>query len=311
MTRSTSVETLISEAYELLAKLDLASAQAVLEKALENDFEDKELLYTMKCASWWADASAKAATIVDPFEAGEYIIGRWKSFRSFLARLGPMQERAAAAFKHFAFGAALSRYSQLASEGESVDVEVTLRLGMVYKGRGDYVTAIHYLEEAAKSRRDDPAVLAELADAYALVDETRSSKALFREAFFINPQRVDAELLESSTYQRLAQKVAEYGKEGIEAAEWIPVIGELLGVFSVKRELKPVEAGKLRQSIYEMETELAADGSRRAILLPRLINRYFWLIDYHLNRKEEKSKIDELLLKIKLLDPVVYKQYIA
>ena len=30
-----------------------------------------------------------------------------------------------------------------------------------------------------------------------------------------------------------------------------------------------------------------------------------------MNRKEDKSKVDELLLKIKLLDPNVYKQYIA
>jgi hypothetical protein len=45
--------------------------------------------------------------------------------------------------------------------------------------------------------------------------------------------------------------------------------------------------------------------------VPRLINRYFWLVDHYMNRKEDKSKTDELLLKIKLLDPIVYKQYIA
>ena len=89
------------------------------------------------------------------------------------------------------------------------------------------------------------------------------------------------------------------------------MLGELHGAFSVKRELKPVEVGKLKQSIYELETELAADGSRRGILVPRLINRYFWLVDHYMNRKEEKSKIDEILLKIKLLDPVVCKQYTA
>jgi len=311
MTRSAGVETLISEAYEFLLKSDLASAQASFERALEADFEDEELLYSMKCAQWWADSIAKAGMIQDHFEAGEYIINRWKAFKVFLDRLGSSYERAASAFKQFAFGSALSRYSRLAEDGESADPEVILRLGRAYKGKGDYEAAVHQLEAASKAKRDDPAIMAELADAYALIDESRASKALFREAFFINPQQVDIDLLESSMYEKLAEKVTDYGKSGIEAAEWIPVLGELFGAFSVKRELKPVEAGKLKQSIYEMETELAADGSRRAILVPRLINRYFWLVDHYMNKKEERSKIDELLLKIKLLDPVVYKQYIA
>jgi len=311
MTRSTGVETLIADAYRFLSDLDIDSAQASMQRALEQDFEDEELLYAMKCARWWSDSIDKATTLSDPFESGEYIIARWKAFRHFLTKLGTRHERAGAAFKQFAFGAALSKYRARAVDGESADPELVLRLGKASKGHGDYEAAVRYLEGAAKSRRDDPAILAELADAYALIDEQRASKALFREAFFINPQRIDIELLESSAFVRLAGKVTEIGKEGIECAEWIPVLAELLGVFSVKRELKPIEVGKIKQSVYELETELAADGSRRAILIPRLINRYFWMIDYYMNRKEDKSKVDELLLKIKLLDPNVYKQYIA
>lgn len=311
MTQSTGVETLIAEAYKFLSELDLEAAQASMQRALEHDFESVELLYTMKCGQWWADSMDKALLIVDPFEAGDYIIARWKAFKHFIARLGPIQERAVSAFKLFAFGTALEKYRCLALEGESADPEIILRLGRASKGHGDYEAAVQFLENAAKSRRDDPTIMAELADAYALIDEARASKALFREAFFINPQRIELELLESSAFVRLASKVSELGKEGIELVEWIPVYGELLGVFSVKRELKPIELGKIKQSVYELETELAADGARRAILLPRLINRYFWLTDHYMNRKEDKSKIDELLLKIKLLDPGVYKQYIT
>ena len=34
----------------------------------------------------------------------------------------------------------------------------------------------------------------------------------------------------------------------------------LLGVFSIKRELKAVEVGKLRQSIYQLENEAKESG---------------------------------------------------
>jgi tetratricopeptide (TPR) repeat protein len=311
MVQSPGVATLLSEAYKLLVSLDLVSAQTSLEKALAIDFDDPELLFSMKCARWWADSMEKALAIADSFEAGEYAIARWKAFRNFIAKLEPIPDRALAAFKHFAYGWALARYRSITSEDDTIEPELALRLGRTSKGKGDFETAVKFLEGAAKNKKDDPSILAELADAYGLIDEQRVSKALFREAFFINPQKVDIDLLESSAIVKLLDKVIEAGKLGIETSEWIPVLGELLGVFSIKRELKPIEAGKLKQSIYELETELGADSSRRPILVPRLINRYFWLVDHYMNRKEDKSKIDELLLKIKLLDATVYKQYIA
>ncbi len=309
MPKSPAVETQLSAAYQFLNSLDLSSAEETLHEALKDDFEDETLLFAMKCSAWWADAMAKSESLCCHFESGEYIISRWKVFRSSVQHFGVPDLRTLAAFKQFAFGSALSHYSSIASETE--EPELAFRLGRASKGYGDYEKAVEWLEAATKAKRDDPALLAELADVYSLIDQARASKALFREAYFINPQQIDWELLESAIISALIEKARSLGKEGFELSEWIPVLAELSGVFSVKRELKPIEVGKLKQSIYEAETELATDGSRRCILVPRLINRYFWLIDHYLNKKEEKSKIDELLLKIKLLDPLVYKQYIS
>jgi tetratricopeptide (TPR) repeat protein len=311
MARSESLEPLLTEAYRLISSLDLESAKAVLEQALAVDFDDEELLYTIKAATWWTDASRRPDSFNSSFEEGEYIISRSKAFKTFLSRIGEPQERCIQAFKRYAYGMAIAKYSAMQPETDLSDPELMLRIGMAYKSLGDYVSAIKHLEAAAALRREDAAVLAELADVYALVNEVRRSKALFREAFFINPQRIDYEGLESGLMIRLVQKVHQFGKEGLELPEWIPIYGEILGIFSVRRELKPIEIGKLKQSIYELETELAADGTRRLILLPRLINRYFWLTDYYLNQKDEKSKVDEILLKIKLLDPTVHKLYLA
>jgi tetratricopeptide (TPR) repeat protein len=311
MAQTNGVEILLDEAYGRISALDLVAAKASLDKALQIDFDHQELLYAMKCTVWWLDVLKRSETYRTPFEEGEFLVGRCKAFRLFTARLGTEYTRCILAFKQFAFGVAITKYESMHTDMEQSDPELLLRLGRAYKGRGEYETAIKFLEILANTKRDDSAVLADLGDAYAMINESRRAKALFREAFFINPQRIDLELLESGLITRLAEKATEAGREGIEIAEWIPVYGEILGVLSVKRELKPIEAGKLKQSIYELETELSADGARRPILLPRLVNRYFWLIDYYLNQKEEKARIDELLLKIKLLDSNVHKMYIA
>jgi hypothetical protein len=79
----------------------------------------------------------------------------------------------------------------------------------------------------------------------------------------------------------------------------------------VKRELKAVEVGKLRQSIYQLENESKEGSEDRAAIAPRLINRYFWLVDHYIAVKEDRAKIEEVLLKVRLLDQSVYKQYVA
>jgi hypothetical protein len=312
MAEQENVTVLLSNAYESLKCVDLRGATAHLESALGVDFESPEVLWSLKCANFWAERLARLESLPNAFERGEYAVAQWKSFASFAAKLGGDFEPALFAFKRFAFSLALAQYSALPSdEKEAHEAELALRVGICLKGSGDYVGALRSLEAAARERKDDAALLAELADAYALQGDERSSKALFREAFFVGPQRVDLELLESGMIRALAQKVAALGYEGPALAEWMPVYGALLGVFSVKRELKAVEVGKLRQSIYQLENEAREGGEDRATLVPRLINRYFWLIDQYMAAKEDRSKIDEVLLKVRLLDQSVYKQYTA
>jgi tetratricopeptide (TPR) repeat protein len=174
---------------------------------------------------------------------------------------------------------------------------------------GNYDDALKYLEQAVQFMREDAETLAELADVNALLGETRAAKALFREAFFLDPGKIDVRSLESCLILHLRDKVAELGYTAQELCEWIPVYGCLWGVFSVKRELKQVELGRLKQSIFNLDAELQVNPGREALLRPRLLNRYFWLIDHYENRHENPELIDETLLKIKVTDPDIFERY--
>ena len=312
MIEQESVTVFLSNAYECLRCVDLRGATDLLEHALSVDFESLEVLWSLKCANFWFERLSRIELMPNPFERGEYAIEQWKSFAGFTSKLEGNFEPALFAFKRFAFSLALAQYAALPpDEKESHEADLALRVGICLKGTGDYDAALHSLEAAAHERKDDAEVLAQLADAYALQGDERSSKALFREAFFIAPQRIGTEFLESGMIRRLASKVAALGYKDSEVAEWIPVYGTILGVFTIKRELKAVEVGKLRQSIYQLENEAKENGNERTSLVPRLINRYFWLIDHYIAAKEDRSRIDEVLLKIRLLDQSIYKQYTA
>jgi len=81
-------------------------------------------------------------------------------------------------------------------------------------------------------------------------------------------------------------------------------------VFNVKRELSAPEVGKLKQEIFARENEAKNPTSDMETLTPRLINLYFWLIDHYVMSNDSVTKINEVLLKIKLLAPEIHAMYV-
>jgi tetratricopeptide (TPR) repeat protein len=301
---------MIRRAYDFLKREDLVSAQDSLDAALRDDFDNAEVMFAQKCSGFWFERNIRAQAIQNSYERGEFLLSQWKSFSLFLKRLGEQHADAVYAFRQFVFSFALKSFLSIENDSaDSHEADLPLRIGRCYKGKGEFETAIKHLESALQARKDDAEIMAELADAFAMVNETRTAKALFREAFFIDAQKVDVGCLESTLIRRLIDKVAERGCADRELAEWIPVYGLLWGVLNVKRELRPIEVGKLKQSIYQLENEVKSPDKGRELALPRLLNRYFWLIDHYVASREDRSKIDEALLKIKLLDASIHQLY--
>jgi tetratricopeptide (TPR) repeat protein len=284
-------------------------ASTLLEKALEIDFDSTDVTNALKCANFWLEREDRLAAITGAYEKGEYYLSQWKVFSGFISRMENLSERCLFNLKYHIFGRALDQYLSLYNESDLSDPEILFRIGRCHKCQGNFEHAIRFLELASQYRREDAAVLAELADCYSLVNEDRAAKVFFREAFFLDPQGVELSYLESPIILRLVEKLkGTFGETGAELREWIPVYGTLYGLFNVKRELRPLELGKLKQAIYQLEKEIG--GHRQNRLAPRLINHYFWLVDHYLNSGEDRQKIEEVLLKIKELDPEIYSEYV-
>jgi tetratricopeptide (TPR) repeat protein len=311
-----------------------------LERLLERDVEFPGAASALKCAGFWRERTEKDTPPLEGFERGEQLLGQWRLFQAFADRLEDMPERCMFAIKQFVFTSALASYTTteggFAAEGEFAeggrgatksgvsaaqggpsqtvpetggDPYLLLQTGRCFKGAGNYERAIECLERANRGSRDDARIMAELADCYSLVNESRAAKVFFREAFYVDPQAVDLASLESPLVQRLAARLRAKGWREPLLNEWMPVYGAVWGVFSVKREMKPLEFGKLKQAIYHLEKECAKPGPEREKAVPRLINRYFWLIDHYLTTGEPRERIDEVLEKLRETDPGVHEEY--
>jgi tetratricopeptide (TPR) repeat protein len=306
-----AVTGLIQKAYDKLEESDALQAQVILEEALKIDFDDSEVKYGLKCLNWWLENTRRLVEFDDPYEKGKFILSRMRSYYAYLDRFTESWDRCQYAIRRYVYSTALACFKGLLGDGiNQHDPDLLLQVGRCYKGVGNYDEALKYLEQAARFKREDGETLAELADVNALLGENRAAKALFREAFFLNPEKIEILSMESELILRLHSRVKELGYDGPELSEWLPVYGCLFGVFSVKRELKAVELGRLKQSIFALENEIHSDRRRSSLLKPRLINRYFWLIDHCENTRGDSFLVEQTMLKIKVIDPAVYEQYI-
>jgi tetratricopeptide (TPR) repeat protein len=301
---------LVEEAYGKLKDSDAVAAYLLLDQALQIDFSNEEIKHALKCVHWWIENTGRIGDKTDLYEKGGFILSLWKKYHVFLSQSDKVYERCQYAVRCFVFSSALACFrGLLGNRVNQHDPGLLLLVGRCYKGLGSYMEALDYLEQAVRFKREDAETLAEVADVNALLAETKAAKALFREAFFLDPAKIDMLSLESELILKLKNEVAALGYAEEELCEWIPVFGYLWGVLSIKRELKQVEAGRLKQSIFSMESERDANPARGAFLRPRLLNRYFWLIDHYENSREDPAMIEEVLLKIKVTDPDIYQRY--
>ncbi|MCL2270703.1 MAG: hypothetical protein FWC24_05090 [Treponema sp.] len=307
-----AVAGLIQKAYEKLKASDAESAARLLDEALQIDFDNEETKHALKSVNWWLEHTARIERIKNPYEKGGFILSQLKLYYSFLDSVAGHYDLCQYAVRRYVFSKALNCFEDLLGDGVNQhDPGLLLLVGRCYKGTGNYDEALKYLEQSARFRREDGETLAELADVNALLGEANTAKALFREAFYLNPEKIDLRSMESEMIVRLRNRlIREKNFKEEELREWIPVYGRLWGVFSVKRELKPIEFGRLKQSIFTMETECRGNPEQSTVLKPRLINRYFWLIDYYENKREDPDLIEEALLKIKVTDQEIYERYI-
>ncbi|MBE6344612.1 MAG: hypothetical protein J6B32_03920 [Spirochaetaceae bacterium] len=313
----TQTDQILVQAYEFLGNGDPAGAKPLLEDALAEDLENSEIMFAIRCVNYWIDLISRMETLSQPFERGEKLISHWKHFiQDIIANDDNVHERVLYEVRKGVFTLALGNYCCLLQDHHTLQkAEAYRKAGLCYKELGNYETALAHLGEAnslfeAVSRTSDSAaVLAEMADCYALCGHDNNAKVLFREAFFAGASKIELMFLESELIVRLIDLVKQKGFSEAAMLEWIPVYGVLYGVLNVKRQLRPQEVGRLKQSIYTLENEMKDPAAQPEILVPRLINHYFWLIDHYVTENNERSKINETLLKIQLLDNDVYNKY--
>jgi tetratricopeptide (TPR) repeat protein len=264
----------IKKAYEKLKASDIENAEALLEQALSIDYDNVEIMYALKCISWWIKNTMKLDEKEDPYEKGAHMMALLKRYNVFIRQIKnelyeklkqeyqpktgikteneigagtelktelknenkieneneieneikKMFEQCNYAVRYYVYSTALIFFDGLLGcPANQHDPGLLLLVGRCYKGLGNYDSALNYLEQAVRFKREDAETLAEVADINALLSETKAAKVLFREAFFIDPVKIDLHSLESALILQLRDNVAALGYKDQALCEWMPV----------------------------------------------------------------------------------------
>ncbi len=302
----------LQNVYELLKNAKPLEAKKELESILSQDLENTDVLFALKVATYWANEMKVIDSFSNGYEKGEQLITKWKHFYSLLKHDIPQYESLLFFIQQGVFRYCLDSFSSILKESRTQDkADVYARMGLCYKKLGDYTTSLRYLKDANKAAPKKADILAQMADCYALCGEEIPAKALFREAFFIEPKQIDLELLESELFYKLHEIALASKQKDSNLAAWIPIYGVLYGILTIKRELKSLEVGQLKQAIYALEKEYKEAEVAKDDIKALLINHYFWLIDHYIAVNEGSECVHEVLLKIKIIDSTIYEQYCA
>lgn len=301
----------LKTAYNLLEKGNPVEAKKILADICEFNLENPEIDFAIWCCSFWIDFF-KHLPNLDSYERGERLIFQWKSFENSLLQKKQIFQRAVFAVQNGVFNLALKDFSfQPVDDIQNIvqRAEIYFKLGICQKKLGNYTDSLSYLKKTNLLIQGQSGVIAEMADCYALCGKEKQAKVLFREAFYIDAKKIDLNLLDSALIKCLIEKVKQKGYKGEELQYWVPVFGVLYGVLTVSRELRSQEAGKLKQDIFELEVEIKNPANNIKILKPKLMFHYFRLMDYYVQNNETGSSINDLKLKIKLLDSQIFELY--
>jgi hypothetical protein len=124
------IRMLLTLAYDKFTRGNLDEGIRDLEEALSIEYDNSEVVSSLKCANYWRDRFEISRDMTSGFEKSEYFMNQWKGFPAFALRVGADLERCFGALKQLIFGICLKYYEEIfESHSGGKDPDILLRIG--------------------------------------------------------------------------------------------------------------------------------------------------------------------------------------
>jgi|GEM_PF-4497766 len=244
----------------------------------------------------------------DLIKKKELLLREWRIFYRLYLQLG-LDIEYYRALKEWVFTLLLEAAKTPVS-GED-EHQASYYLGIAHLMLSEHHDAITCLNRAVQNNPGNMRYLAGLASCWEQFGHDFQARLMFREAFFQDPDAVDIACLGSRIIDAIIERILNFQYPIDSIRYWIPVFGRIFCFFNVKRALTTLEYGSLVKRIRTLENHLSGSTDQDdPSVLPKLLNGYLWMIDYHEATGRNLDKIKEVESQFKDADPAIYALYI-
>ena len=147
-------------------------------------FDNIEILTALKSSVYWNGQVESLDRIGKDYEKAEFLIREWNNFaRKYLKKMNFDFIQGRNSIKYFVFQLCLEIYKNI-YKLQPENLDILIKIAKSYKGMGNYEKAIAVFLQILGDAKENSDVVAELADSYALIDEIKEAKVLFRKLFY-------------------------------------------------------------------------------------------------------------------------------
>ena len=275
-----------NEVYQLIEEGQFVSAVDRLDDLMDIDPDYPGLIEAYRTAKFWENRAEELKRMQNGRETADFLMKEWSAFEEY-AETKSIKDSAAyrAVMKQIFFRAADHYKIAFTEQQDTINnFNLLLNLGDCFLRLEEYKNTIETLEFARSSYTSNARLLAILGEAYFHTGDIPKSLLYFREAFLIEPSDIDLDQIRAKPILDLVRLIRDESNDYSNLKEWIPIYGFLNDTFYVRRNLSKRQVESIENDIYDLEVSYQKMGKEQletTNILPRLINKYLWMMDYY------------------------------
>ncbi len=297
------------EGLNYIRKGELFKALEIMEGILEKSIDFPGIEDSVRALMFWTNRWNKILKLSSGLKRAQLLINEWNVFEAFIKENNISYEDILISLKNYIFKKIIKNLIIAYQSSDVPDVSILLKIGEIFLEIDEIDRAIETLEYARMFKKENSLLLSMLAEAYSRKGNEKRAKILFKEAFFYNPELIDFSLIKTDYILKLKNKLSKIFSDTKIIAFWLPVYAEIYKVFNVKRELTKEEIEKLLVETEALEREIDVKRFSQKELEPKLLNRYFWIIDYYNLQNSNQEYADIFKEKIRSINSEIYDLY--
>ena len=303
-----------AEIYQFISEGNFNEALKIADQLMNINPDYPGLTEAYRTAKFWANRENEIRESGDGKRAADFLMKEWKVFEDYASYKEMKSSSAYRSAMRYIFFKASEQYKTAFKYNEETDnnFDLLISLGECFLRLKEYKNAIETLEFAMTSYKSDAKLLFILGESYYHIDDIPKCLLYMREAFQIDPSQIDITLIEAKPVLEIIEAVQSSGRSIKDIREWIPVFGYLTDVFYVRRNLNKHQVESLKREVFNLENSLkrlSIDDIDATNVIPRLLNKYLWLLDYYEHQNVNTQNSDDIRNRLLSLDKDLFEKF--